>query len=126
LALHDNGVSTGGEAHDALTKVHQIAVKQDTLSVMSKIFSTADGSSGVRWTVLLQALADAGLAATPGAGSAMSFTNEHGTISIHQPHDRDGPVFNAVRLRGLGRRLGKWFGWTSETFVLREKDDQKS
>jgi hypothetical protein len=29
-------------------------------------------------------------------------------------------------LRGIGRRLNKWFGWTSETFVLREKGDKKS
>lgn len=114
------------EANVALAPVPQIAVKQDSLSVMAKIFSTGDGSSSVRWTSLLQALTDAGLAVTPGAGSAMSFTNEHGTISIHQPHDRAGPFVDAIRLRGIGRRMSKWFGWTNETFVLREKGEKKS
>jgi len=122
----DRNSSDDGKANHALATVQRIAIKQDTLSVMSKIFSASDGSSSVRWNVLVQALADAGLAVTPGAGSAMSFANEHGTISIHKPHDRDGPVVNAVRLRGIGRRLGKWFGWTSETFVMRDKDDKKS
>ena len=127
LTLEDERpANDDGKADYALATVQRIAVKQDTLSVMSKIFSTSDGLSGVRWNVLSQALADAGLAVTPGAGSAMSFANEHGTISIHKPHDRDGSVANAVRLRGIGRRLGKWFGWSSETFALREKGDDKS
>jgi hypothetical protein len=63
---------------------------------------------------------------TPGAGSAISFANEHGTVPVHQPHDRNGLVIDAIRLRGIGRRLTKWFGWTNETFVLRQKDDNKS
>jgi hypothetical protein len=124
LTLNDDGLSKDDAANVALTTVRHIAVKQDSFSVMLKMFSTADGSSGVRWTVLLQVLTDAGLTITPGAGLAMSFANEHGTISIHKPHPE--PVVDAIRLRGIGRRLNKWFGWTSETFVLREKGDKKS
>lgn len=125
LTLDDDRLSNDGQPNNSLATVQRIAVKQDTLSVMSKIFSTSDGSSDVRWIVLLQALTDAGLAATPGAGSAMSFSNGHGTISIHKPHDRAGSVVHAVRLRGVGRRLSKWFGWTKETFVLREKNNEE-
>lgn len=124
LTLNDDGLSKDDAANVALTTVRHIAVKQDSFSVMLKMFSTADGSSGVRWTILLQVLTDAGLTITPGAGLAMSFANEHGTISIHKPHPE--PVVDAIRLRGIGRRLNKWFGWTSETFVLREKGDKKS
>lgn len=107
--------------------VPQITVKQDTMSIMSKMFPTGvEGTKGVRWTQLVQALTEAGLTVTQGAGSAVNFANEHGAITIHQPHDRDGPNVDAIMLRGLGRRFNKWFGWTSETFVLREKGDKES
>ena len=134
-AVHDNAVvqdglknltfSTDRSSNNDEAEIAHIAVKQANLDILSQMFSTGNISSGVRWVLLLQALTDAGLAVTPGAGSAVSFANEQGTISIHQPHDRDGPVVDAIRLRGIGRRLTKWFGWTNETFVLREKDEKK-
>lgn len=127
LALSTNPSTNNGDHCHTSASMPTIAVKQDTMSVISKMFPTgADGSSGVRWTQLLQALVDAGLTVTQGAGSAVSFASKHGTISIHQPHDRDGPIVDAIRLRGLGRRFRKWFGWTYETFVLRQKGDMKS
>lgn len=126
LSLHNGRAPNDEEAKFALAVIQHIAVKQDTLATMSKMFSTGDGSSGVRWALLLHALTDAGLAVTPGAGSAVTFANEYGAVSIHQLHDRDGFIVDAIMLRGIGRRLNKWFGWTSETFVLREKGDKKS
>ena len=114
-------------ADPALPSVPQIAVKQDSLGVISKMYPTGvEGSASVRWTQLVQALTDAGPTATQGAGSAVSFAGQRGSVTIHQPHDRDGPNVDAIMLRGLGRRFNKWFGWTSETFVLREKGDKKS
>lgn len=80
-----------------------------------------DGTSGVRWIHLVQALTDAGMNATQGSGSAVVFNNSHGSISLHTPHPE--PVVDAYRLRGYGKRHNKWFGWTNETFVLREKED---
>ena len=111
----------------AFPPVQQIHIKPESLSVISKMFPTgAESSSSVRWTQLVQALTDAGLTATQGAGSAVSFAGQRGSVTIHQPHDRDGPNVDAIMLRGLGRRFNKWFGWTSETFVLREKGDKES
>lgn len=123
-----NNVSLEDDDHQSTSaSAPQIAVKQETLSIVSKMFTTrAESVSGVRWTTLVQGLTDAGLAVTQGAGSAVTFANEQGAVSIHQPHDRDGSNVDAIMLRGLGRRFNKWFGWTSETFVLREKGDKKS
>jgi hypothetical protein len=114
-------------ADPAPPSVPQTTIKHDSLGVISKMFPTGvEGSSSVRWTQLVQALTDAGLTATQGAGSAVSFAGQRGSVTIHQPHDRDGINVDAIMLRGLGRRFNKWFGWTSETFVLREKGDKKS
>lgn len=99
----------------------QISVKQDTLSLMAKLFTAgAEGTKSVRWTQLVQALTDVGMIATQGAWSAVGFSNSHGSISLHMPHPE--PVIDAFRLRGIGKRLNKWFGWTNETFVLRQRD----
>jgi hypothetical protein len=99
-----------------------IAVKQDTLSLMAKMFPAGtDDTSGVRWTQLVQALTDAGMSATQGSGSAVVFNNSYGSICLHMPHSE--PFVDAYRLRGFGERLNKWFGWTNETFVLRQKED---
>jgi len=88
---------------------------------MAKMFPTgAEGTSSVRWTQLVQALTDAGMTATQGAGSAVAFSNSHGSISLHMPHPE--PVIDAFILRGFGKRLNKWFGWTQETFILRQKE----
>jgi hypothetical protein len=105
----------------ASTTMPQIAVKQDTLSLIAKMFPTGvDGTSGVRWTQLVQALTDAGMTATQSAGSAVAFSNRQGSISLHMPHPE--PVVDAITLRGFGKRLNKWLGWSNETFMLRPKD----
>jgi len=88
---------------------------------MAKMFpSRADGTSGVRWIQFVQALTDAGMTATQGAGSAVAFSINRRTIAFHKPHPE--PVVDAVKLRGFGKRLNKWFGWGNETFALRQKD----
>jgi hypothetical protein len=104
-----------------------IPVKQDTLSVVRKIFpgpGTPVDKGFVRWINLIQALNDCGMIATQGAGSTVNFGNKDGHISIHNPHPET--KVDAIKLRSYGQRLGKWFGWTNKTFVLREKSGEKA
>ena len=101
-------------------KVH-IAVKQDTLSVFTKMFSSAGSTSSVRWINLVQALADAGMTVAQKPGSGVKFTYGDRSVTFDKPHPE--PVVSAVLLRrSFGRRLKKWFGWDGETFVLRERE----
>jgi hypothetical protein len=102
--------------------VPQIEVNRNTLSLMAKMFPTGiDSTSSVRCTELVQALTDAGMTAEQSGGSAVNFGTQHsGSIVFHMPHPE--PVVDAIRLRGFGKRLTKWFGWTNETFILRPKN----
>jgi hypothetical protein len=88
---------------------------------MAKAFSIqADGTKSVPWVDFVRALTDIGMTATQGQGSAVVFSNElGGIISFHKPHPK--PVIQAIKLRGFGKRLHKWFGWGIESFVLRPK-----
>lgn len=122
LQLDEELASDVGNTGTDTTLSQKIPVKQDTLSVMAKMFSArSDSTKGVRWTQFARALIDAGLTATRSSvGPAVSFSNnEHGAVTIHMPHPE--PELNAVMLRGHGRRLSKWFGWTNDTFGLRQK-----
>ena len=125
-ALQDMILDEAPVDEDALTLpeptlTQRIAVKQDTLSLVAKMFPTgSDGTNGVRWVQLVQALSDAGMTPTQGAGSAVVFSTDRGSISLHKPHPE--PVVDAIVLRGFGKRLNKWFGWNNATFVLRHKD----
>jgi hypothetical protein len=103
--------------------VPQIAVNRNILSLMAKMFPTGvDNTNSVRCIELIQALTDAGMTAEQGAGSAVTFSTQHsGIISFHTPHPE--PVVDAIRLRGFGKRLNKWFGWTNGTFILRPKSN---
>jgi hypothetical protein len=104
----------------------EIPVKQDSLVLFRKMFSSSTGSTpgSVKWTHLVQALTDAGLVATQAPGSAVAFSNSSaGAINFHKPHE---PVVDAMMLRCMGKRLKKWFGWTGDRFVLRAKEGEDS
>jgi hypothetical protein len=45
-----------------------------------------------------------------------------GSVKFHMPHPE--PLVDAIKLRGFGKRLHKWFGWTNETFILRPRKKQ--
>jgi hypothetical protein len=108
------------------TTVANIPVRQESLVLFKKMFSSStDSTSGsVKWIHLVQALTDAGLVATQAPGSAVAFSNgSAGAINFHKPHE---PVVDAMMLRCMGKRLRKWFGWTSDRFVLRVKDKESS
>jgi hypothetical protein len=122
LTITDCAIDTEPDTSFAVT----ITVKQDTLSVVRKMFPaprTRVDKGTVRWINLVQALKDCGMAATQGAGSVVNFENKDGHISIHSPHPET--TVDAIKLRSYGQRLGKWFGWTNETFVLRGKSGEK-
>lgn len=104
----------------------EIPVRQDSLVLFKKMFSSSTGSTpgSVKWTHLVQALTDAGLVATHAPGSAVAFSNGSvGAINFHKPHD---PVVDAMMLRCMGKRLTKWFGWTGDRFVFRVKEGDSS
>jgi hypothetical protein len=104
----------------------EIPVRQDSLVLFRKTFSSSTGSTSgsVKWTHLVQALTDAGLVATQAPGSAVAFSNgSAGAINFHKPHE---PVVDAMMLRCMGKRLKKWFGWTGDKFVLRAKEGESS
>lgn len=99
----------------------QIAVKQDSLSVFNKMFNPDRGNAAIRWTQLTQALTDAGLVMTHQRSSAYKFSCGKTAVIFDKPHPQ--PLVSPAFLRRhLGRRLGKWFGWDNETFVLRTKN----
>jgi hypothetical protein len=104
-------------------KVQRIAVKQESLSVFNKMFSSG-GTTSIRWIQLVQALTDAGMTATQVPGSGVKFANDRESIVFHKPHPE--PVVDGVMLRcQIGRRLKKWFFWDNETFVLRVKNAEE-
>jgi hypothetical protein len=98
----------------------QVAVKKETLDFMAQLFPVEAHDTGmVRWAHFVQALADARMAATQSAGSAVTFKVLDQSISFHRPHPE--PEIDAIKLRSFGKRLSKKYGWKNETFVLRQK-----
>jgi hypothetical protein len=100
--------------------VSQVAVKKETLDLMSQLFPVGAQDTGMmRWTHFVQALADAGMTATQSAGSAVTFKVLDQSITFHKPHPE--PEIDAIKLRSFAKRLSKEYGWKGETFVLRQK-----
>lgn len=123
LSLKDDKVT---QTNSGSVAIPTIPVKQDSLSVFRKMFSSNTGTlpGSVKWTQLVQALNDAGLIATQAPGSAVTFAStDAGAINLHKPHE---PTVDALMLRRMGKRLRKWFGWTGERFVLRAKERESS
>jgi hypothetical protein len=123
LSLGDGKMSPDSDEDMAAA---EIPVRQDSLVLFKKMFSSSTGSTpgSVKWTHLIQALTDAGLVATQAPGSAVAFSNSSaGAINFHKPHD---PVVDVMMLRCMGKRLKKWFGWTGDRFVLRAKEGEDS
>jgi hypothetical protein len=108
----------------ATTLTPRFPVKQDTLSIMAKAFSIqADGTKEVPWIEFVRALMDIGMNAAQGPGSAVVFSNHLGSLSFNKPHPK--PVVSAIKLRGFGKRLHKWFGWDNDSFVLRQRESSE-
>jgi hypothetical protein len=78
------------------------------------------------WAAFFQALRDAQLVASEGAGSQTNFEGSPnspwatmGKIGFHKPHP-DSKI-RAIRLRWWWKRLAKWFEWTEDTFILQDR-----
>jgi hypothetical protein len=119
LSLGDGKVSPASNEDMIAT---EIPVRQDSLALFKKMFSSTTGSTpgSVKWTHLVQALTDAGIVATQAPGYAVAFSNgSAGAINFHKPHE---PVIDAMMIRCMGKRLTKWIGLTGDRFVSRAKE----
>lgn len=97
----------------------RLAVSGDSIRVFDRMFSAYSEAKGpVKWEQLVSALTDAGLSVTQRGGSAVTFLHEsRGSIVVHRPHP--DPNVDSIRLRSMGKRLRKWFGWDEGTFIER-------
>ncbi|KAK5175486.1 uncharacterized protein LTR77_000625 [Saxophila tyrrhenica] len=93
-----------------------IPLKPENLALFDAMFSTYKVEvRSYAWKHFLQAMTEAGFAVVQGSGSAVSFKKEDGVIVFHRPHPE--PTIDPVMLSSMGKRLKKWFGWGSGTFV---------
>ncbi|KAK5675136.1 hypothetical protein LTS10_012210 [Elasticomyces elasticus] len=103
-----------------------ISVRSRSVEVFDRMFTAAvSESSNIDWEEFVAAMVDAGCAATPNGGSAVTFRQcnfAKSAIGFHRPHDSK---VNPVMLKAMGRRLRKRFDWDAETFVMREKEGGK-
>jgi hypothetical protein len=101
-------------------------VDQRTHKVFKTIFYTPTTDTGdlpkvVKWAEFKRAMTRVGFAMEKLQGSAWQFTpgvdsNAERNIQFHEPHpDSDVPYVMAKR---FGRRLGRVYGWSTDTFKL--------
>ena len=97
----------------------QISATARALEVIRKMYPTSIEETLARdtdWDLFVHAMNDLDFNARNVGGSAVAF--EHPSkkkIIFHRPH----PVakIDSVMLQSMGKRLGKHFGWSRETFV---------
>ena len=116
------------EEVDTTTTELQIKVDIRALSFFASIYSDADGGQDtgtLGWKDFRRALRKAGFESWEGRGSAVEFQaaahlcwSDGKKTGCRRPHPN--PHFDLIQLRGLGRRLGKHFGFNRNTFVLNE------
>jgi hypothetical protein len=94
-----------------------IAVSSDSLTVFERMFSIDVPSCSTKWQDLVAALIEAGFTGAHTSGSAVAFTRgkQGGSIAIHKLHPDHSFPLN--KLKVVGKRLQKWFGWNEDTFV---------
>jgi hypothetical protein len=102
--------------------IDTVAVTTESLEVFQRMFAVAPEDRDTKWLDFVSALVDAGFTGTHNGGSAVTFTHgkEGGAIAVHRRHP--DPTISLIRLRRLGRRLSKWFGWSEDTFIERKKE----
>ena len=102
-----------------------LRLKNESLAIFQRMYRADPeniAGSTIRWQLFVQAMKDAGFRAEEAAGSAVSFRDTSGkSICFHRPHP--DPVLTPIMLYATARRLTKWFGFSTESFVLREKDE---
>ena len=106
------------EAPDLAIPSKQILVDATDFEIFARMYpaSAEEHEEGLTdWRAFVRAMQAAGFAASQSGGSAVTFVNEEGRIVFHKPH----PVakIDQKMLMTHGKRLGRWFGWSRETFA---------
>lgn len=95
-----------------------LQVRRRSLELFSLMFKSTPTTKGsTKWDDFVGAMLDAGCSATHNGGSAVKFAdekNDRGTIDFHRPHPE--PSIDLIKLRSMGKRLTKRFGWTLDSF----------
>jgi hypothetical protein len=105
-----------------------VAVSKRTLEILQSLYpkpNFEERTKNVDWASFVYAMAEVGFVAKQIHGSEYSFEPiptckwyGRGRIVFHKPHPE--PKYEAWKLLGIGKRMGKWFGWNAETFELLE------
>jgi hypothetical protein len=85
----------------------------------------------IKWERFLSAMVDVGFAITQSSGSAVTFTlggdqqpiSSNRAITFHRPHPN--PELHNHRLRNIGKRLYRQFGWSRENFAIRGVEERE-
>ncbi|KAI6805631.1 hypothetical protein KC332_g13302 [Hortaea werneckii] len=107
----------------------QIPVHRDTYELFQRMFRPGEctkRTASVSWTAIEAAFGDAGCTMEQRQGSAVAFLqpassrsgSRAGAVVIHRRHP--DPRVNPIALREIGGKVGKYFGWTEESFVVRK------
>ena len=110
----------------------KITVNKTSLALFKNMFPDPDdeqpSKKSFKWDAFARAMTDsAGFIARHAGGSEVRFEPGPeskwfgmGKIVFHKPHP--DPTIDHLRLRCMGKRMWKWFGWSGDTFVLAEKE----
>ncbi|TGO48988.1 hypothetical protein BCON_0224g00160 [Botryotinia convoluta] len=113
--------SVGNEDPSPANPHKTVHIKPSNLPIISRMFSNTleeYAAKPLDWGTFVTAMNDAGFTATESGGSAVTFLNtvDGGRIVFHKPHLT--AKVEQFMLQAWGKRLGKWFGWTRESFVV--------
>ncbi|KAF7890046.1 uncharacterized protein EAF02_002461 [Botrytis sinoallii] len=98
-----------------------VHIKSSNLPILLRMFPNKVEEYAAKpldWRTFVTVMDDAGFAAMESGGSAVTFLNtvNGGRIVFHKPHPT--AKVEQFMLQAWGKRLGKWFGWTRESFVV--------
>jgi predicted RNA binding protein YcfA (HicA-like mRNA interferase family) len=88
------------------------------------MFTSVMSKGHARWQKFVAAMNDAGFKDTNAGGSIVTFKHKLGTINFHRPHPDDN--IHSIKLRGMGKRLTRRFGWGMDDFTERRKGGKNS
>ncbi|KAF8192691.1 hypothetical protein K438DRAFT_1934979 [Mycena galopus ATCC 62051] len=120
--------STEEEAREQEPAEIRLAAQTPVSAKVYKVFSTLFNAAkdeelsvqqgSVTWKDILTAFSQLAFALEKSRGSAWTFHHPDGrrSVTVHEPHPE--PTMRFWEARRFGRRLGRRFGWTLESFVL--------
>ena len=127
--LNLQGLPSASQADEHERQV-KVSVSKRALSVFQSMFpcrSSEDRYKNVDWEMFVNAMGEVGFVARHSAGGAAVLFEPNegskwagkGKIVFHKPHPV--PTIDAVMLSSMGKRMGKWFDWSEDTFELEKK-----